>query len=167
MNSENFCKFAAKFAAILVNALNCRFRLRIAGAFTRHTVQTAINYVCGYKLQWLLIWVTDTPQRHMSRHIISPHSKVLRTLLKPPHPVIPEAYLPGTGAFFPEIMLHCIVNRIFRLKGFHLIVQFPQIWHQNRSRIRTQSPQIIIILTFRARLPLILLRQATSIIHAN
>ncbi len=47
MNSENFCKFAA----ILVNALNCRFRLWIADAFTRYTVQTAINYVCGHKLQ--------------------------------------------------------------------------------------------------------------------
>ncbi len=34
---------------ILVNAFNCRFQFWIADAFTRYTVQTAINYVCGYK----------------------------------------------------------------------------------------------------------------------
>ena len=34
---------------ILVNAFNCRFQLWIADAFTRYTVQTAINFVCGYK----------------------------------------------------------------------------------------------------------------------
>ena len=33
---------------ILVNAFNCRFQLWIADAFTRYTVQTAINFVCGY-----------------------------------------------------------------------------------------------------------------------
>jgi hypothetical protein len=37
-----------------VNAFNCRFQLWIADALTRYTVQTAINYVCGYKL----------PERH-------------------------------------------------------------------------------------------------------
>ncbi len=33
---------------ILVNAFDCRFQLWIADAFTRYTVQTAINFVCGY-----------------------------------------------------------------------------------------------------------------------
>ena len=37
---------------ILVNAFNCRFQFWIADAFTRYTVQTAINYVCGYKLKF-------------------------------------------------------------------------------------------------------------------
>ena len=40
-----------EFFVILVNAFNCRFQLWIADAFTRYTVQTAINFVCGYKLQ--------------------------------------------------------------------------------------------------------------------
>ena len=34
---------------MLVNALNCRFQLWIADAFTRYIVQTAIICVCGYK----------------------------------------------------------------------------------------------------------------------
>ena len=32
-----------------MNAFNCRFQLWIADAFTRYTMQTEINYVCGYK----------------------------------------------------------------------------------------------------------------------
>ena len=33
-----------------MNAFNCRLHLWITDEFTRYTVQTAVNYVCGYKL---------------------------------------------------------------------------------------------------------------------